>query len=164
MPTIALDLDRVRADLHKLETELIELQQSITSKQATARDLRDLITIAERLYPQQPLEAEAPSEGDAVSSPPDNGAGSLASLTTEGAALAALQLGGVWSPSDLARVMLQRGWTTTSESPEAIVSGALVRLMKSHPYEVIKEGYGKYAFRPKGAPSIPESAQGGEDA
>jgi hypothetical protein len=138
---VTIDLDALRKQLDENDADVARLLAEAESKRAIARDLRDLITIAERLYglpPSEPTAAPTTSNG---STPPFG-------MSNDEAVLSVLRSGGVWDTTEMIRELRRRGWVSHAESPVAVISGSFSRLRKTRPDEVIRVSFGKYAYKP----------------
>lgn len=104
------------------------------------QDKRALLALAERVYGASDAHVISPAthlpERTAVSSGP----GPMRLLRQ------IIKTGGLWQPQTLLVKLLERGWTTDSAKPIAVISGALGRLVQTDP-DIEKVGHGQYRWR-----------------
>lgn len=136
----AVDVTRLRGEIALDEAELLARRAAVEQLDTRLQDKRALLTLAERVYGA----SDAPGISRAAHLPEptiiSSGPGPMGML------LQTIKTGGLWEPQTLLVKLLERGWTTDSTKPIAVISGALGRLVQTEA-GVEKVGHGQYRWR-----------------
>ncbi len=145
-----VDLDQARRDAERAQAHAAELRARAEEAEGRARDLRQFYELAERLYGSAPPpNGRASSRALGEAAAPALTLPDLAGMEAVAAARIILveRSGVAMRPVEVARIMLERGWTTDSDDPRHVVASALGRLEATDP-RVTKPRYGHYMFMP----------------
>ena len=125
---------------HSTRPSCTARRAAVEQLDARLQDKRALLTLAERVYGSSDAQGLSRAaylpERTAISSGPG----------TMGMLLQTIKTGGLWEPQTLLTQLFERGWTTESAKPIAVISGALGRLVQTEG-GVEKVGHGQYRWR-----------------